>query len=214
MRNYEKEDRRNYDSLDESVESNELLNRLQVFKKQTLEFAIQMVKEQIKENKPIEPIFAHLVLSMTKENAEVMKQALEEVYTPSTRLRSKFQLMYISIIGRMGGEKTREIVKAADFMKNFRQNEMENANAILEGVKITSNNLIPENMSVLLEQIELMDRYNEASHRYIAAYEERCIKMKSRNFYTPIELESQEELASCKEKIKSLREKYSPTKKA
>lgn len=111
----------------------------------------------------------------------------------------------------MGGKKTSAIVRSTEKVTNLPKDIATNSNEVLKGVKITSENVCPENISTLLRQYKTTEDYLRDALTVIEELSERIVGPE-RDYETPIAEEAQNKMEERKQRIKSLGQQYQRNK--
>ena len=111
----------------------------------------------------------------------------------------------------MGGKKTETIARSAETVANLPEDIADNTDEVLKGVRITRDNVCPENISILLQQYKTTEDYLKDALTVIEELSER-IAGPERDYETPITEEAQNKMEERKQRIKSLGQEYQRNK--
>lgn len=124
--------------------------------------------------------------------------------TPKT---GRFILKVVTMAGKMvsssSSEAKDQLEAIATTLEGVKTNKKINFE-LLRGIRITSNNMIPENFEILEKQNNAAILYNEALEKYIEKYIEYKRNYKKNDFGK----DEKETMANSKTKIKELSKQY------
>lgn len=170
-------------------------------------FEIPNIIKKIEDNKELTQEETEKILQYIKKKSLENKKKSKDIFPIKGRIYFKL----FSLKGRMGGKKTSAIVRSTEKVTNLPKDIATNSNEVLKGVKITSENVCPENISTLLRQYKTTENYLRDALTVIEELSERIVGPE-RDYETPIAEEAQNKMEEGKQRIKSLGQQYQRNK--
>lgn len=166
-------------------------------------FEIPDIIKKIEDNKGLTQEETEKILQYIEKKASAIKNKRYNLLPIDGVISFKL----LSIIGQIGGKKTEAIARSAETVANLPKDIADNTDEVLKGVRITRDNVCPENISILLQQYKTTEDYLKDALTVMEKISER-LGSPERDYETPIAEEPQNNMKQAKKIVKSLGQEY------